>query len=657
MSETLNQVLERFASKLSYRELDRSALDISRNAAAGNLGEREYSEWALISNDPLVVINYVKTFITVLASKLSAAPFRPASDALNETVIGIRLNSQLTELYKMALSDGYAFLGIGLSNGKPITNIIDARYIMFNGNDPTLRDCTEAVVFEVLPKTKSDDFISTFPSGYIDFAPDSEKVRTSYYHIENGLVELDIYDEGNDEPEHFEIPGIDRIPIVRFYGERFELSDKRYHYRGLYFQLASIIKAMALAATKVQIRVAASDDDNYIVSADAISNQEHTWRNSGVKVIDSVDANGNPIPNPATPIQHDNAFLLQSLETWKGIISDQLGPVVQSSSEAITREEVLARNEVRDAIANTYLANVADSVAEVYRIIQMLMTGNTDKVVVQGGFLEATQRAKMLNNITSVYNLAKDSGLNAQGFVFEILANTDLPLSMKQRVGQLLMQDPFASPAAKQLQATIQQQKQTIQQQQQRITLLQIQASQRLERQAEWVASQERIKRGELSFKQWQQENKDTQEARMEVLRKLLENGDTMGALSMLNTIQQADTPVLAQPMTQALMNQETNDTVNGIMEDVNVGTNLSSGGGQSQAIQQPAEPAATGTGRTNGQPGTGPGSGFGLGNGIPGVVPNRQQTAPASATAPATAASQSGPQPVTDGRTANGLG
>lgn len=655
MPETLNQILDRFSSKLSYREMDRTALDISRNAAAGNLGEREYSEWALISNDPLVVVNYVKTFITVLASKLSSAPFRPASDQLNELALGMRLNSQLTELYKMTLSDGYAFLGIGLSNGQPITNIIDARYIMYNGNDPTLKDATEIIVFEILPRTKDDDFISSFPSGYLDYAPDSEKVRTSYYHIDGGVVKLDIYDEGVDEPQSFEIPGADRIPIVRFYGEKFELSDKRYHYRGLYFQLASIIKAMALTATKIQIRTATSDDDNYIVSADAISNQEHTWRNSGVKILDSLDANGNAIPNPVSPIQHDNAFLLQSLTMWKGIISDQLGPVVQSSSEAITREEVLARNEVRDAIANTYLSNVADSVAETYRIIQMLTSGNPAKVIVQGGFLEAAQRSKMLNNITSVYQLAKSSGLNAQGFVFEILANTDLPLQMKQRVGQLLMQDPFASPQAKQLQATIQQQKETIQQQQQRITLLQIQASQRLERQAEWVASQERIKRGELAFKQWQQENKDTQEARMEVLRRLLEAGDSAAALAMLNTIQQTDPPVLADPTTQVLMNQETGDTIQGIMEDVNVGNDISGAGQQGAPI--PAEPGIQ-TGQQqpagNGQQPAGAGRQFGMGTGVPGVGGNRQQPAPeAAATGPAAASpSQQSAVPP-----ANGLG
>lgn len=623
MPETLNQVLERFSSKLSYRDMDKTALDISRTAATGSLGEREYSEWALISNDPLVVVNYVKTFITVLASKLSSAPFRPASDKLNELVLNMRLNSQLTELYKMTLSDGYAFLGIGLSNGQPITNIIDARYIMYNGNDPTLKDATEIIVFEILPRSKDDDFISSFPSGYIDFAPDAEKVRTSYYHIENGVVKLDIYNEGEDEPQRFEIPGVDRIPIIRFYGEKFELNDKRYHYRGLYFQLSSIIKAMALAATKIQIRTASSDDDNYIVSADAISNQEHTWRNASVKIIDSLDANGNTIPNPFSQIQHDNAFLLQAFEMWKGIVSDQLGPVVQSSSEAITREEVLARNEVRDAIANTYLSNVADSVAEVYRVIQMLMTGNTAKVIVQGGFLEATQRSKMLNNITSIYNLAKDSGLNAQGFVLEILANTDLPLSMKQRVGELLMQDPFASPQVKQLRTTIQQLNETVQKQNQQITLLRIQASQRLERQAEWVASQERIKRGELAFKQWQQENKDTQEARMEVLRKLLEAGDTAASLAMLNTIQHIDPPVLADPATQVLMNQETDDTVAGVMEDIDVATNTNNGNGQ-------GAPEPVGQGIPIGQAAP-TGQQLGMGKGVSNAGPNRQQ--PASAT------------------------
>lgn len=639
MPETLNQVLERFSSKLSYREMDRTALDISRTAATGSLGEREYSEWALISNDPLVVVNYVKTFITVLASKLSSAPFRPASDELNELVLNMRLNSQLTELYKMTLSDGYAFLGIGLSNGQPITNIIDARYIMYNGNDPTLKDATEIIVFEILPRSKDDDFISSFPSGYIDFAPDAEKVRTSYYHIENGVVKLDIYNEGEDEPQRFEIPGVDRIPIIRFYGEKFELNDKRYHYRGLYFQLSSIIKAMALAATKIQIRTASSDDDNYIVSADAISNQEHTWRNASVKIIDSLDANGNTIPNPFAQIQHDNAFLLQAFEMWKGIVSDQLGPVVQSSSEAITREEVLARNEVRDAIANTYLSNVADSVAEVYRVIQMLTTGNTAKVIVQGGFLEATRRSKMLNNITSIYNLAKDSGLNAQGFVLEILANTDLPLSMKQRVGELLMQDPFASPQVKQLRTTIQQLNETVQKQNQQITLLRIQASQRLERQAEWVASQERIKRGELAFKQWQQENKDTQEARMEVLRKLLEAGDAAAALAMLNTIQHIDPPVLADPTTQVLMNQETDDTVTGVMEDINVATNTNDGNGQGapESVGQgiPIGQAAP----TEQQPG--------MGKGVSNAGPNRQQ--------PATATTGQSQQPAVP--PANGMG
>lgn len=562
MSEQLSTILERFKSKLAYREQDKRALDISRAAASGSLGDKEYSEWALISNDPLVVINYVKTFITVLASKLSSAPFRPADDALNEVVVGMRLNNQFTDLYKMTLADGYSFLGIGLDNDKPVANIVDARSIMFNGNDPTLKDATELVIFEVLPRTQEDTFISDFPSGYVEFDSDVEKVRTSYYYKKDGIVNLDIYEEGISEPKHFTVPNVDRIPVVRFFGEKFELQDKRYHYRGLYYQLAGIIKATALAATKIQTRVAMSEDDNWLASADAISNHKPQWRNAGVKEYDDRDVNSDQIKTPVQPIPHDNAFLLSALETWKNVTSDMLGPVVQSNSEAITREEVLARSEVRDALANTYLANMADSVAEVYRLIQSMTTGNTAKVVVQGGFIEAQQRSKMLQQLTGIYNVAKESGLNAQGFVLEIVANSDLPISVRQRVGMLLMQDPFASPKVVQLTQQLQQSQQTIQAMQNRITQLQIMSSQRLERQAEWVASQERIKRFELMFKQWQQENKDTQEARMEVLRKLLDAGDTYGAMAMLQAISQIDNPVLMEPETQLQMTDATNDTI-----------------------------------------------------------------------------------------------
>jgi hypothetical protein len=562
MSEALNQILERFKSKISYRDQDKAALDVSRCAAAGNLGEREYSEWALISNDPLVIINYIGTFITVQASKLASAPLRPSDDVLNEKVLDMRLNSQFVELYKGTLNDGYAFLGLGLDNGDPIARIIDARSIMFNGDDPTLRDATELVVFEVLPRAADENFISTFPSGYVEFDSTCEKVRTSYYHKSGGSVYLDIYEEGSDEVISTLVPNVDRIPVVRFYGEKYELADKRYHYRGLYYKLAGLAKATALAATKLQIRIASTDDANYMGASDAISNHKNEWKNSGLRTFDATNANGQPIDTPVIPIPHDNDFLIKAVELWKSVTADLLGPIVQSGSEAITREEVLARNEVRDALSNDYLSNMADSASEVYRIINAFTTGSNAKVKVQGGFIESQQRQQRVAEITNLYNLAKDSGLNAQGFILEVVANCNLPLSVKERVGKLLMQDPFASPKVVQLTQQIQQLQQTIQTQQDRITKLQIMASQRVERQAEWVASQERIKRFEIMFKQWQQESKDTQEARMEVLRQLLSAGDIYGAMAMLQAIQQIDTPVLDMPATQQQMTDATADTM-----------------------------------------------------------------------------------------------
>lgn len=575
MSEQLNTILERFRTKLSYRDQDKKALDISRAAAAGSLGDKNYSEWALINNDPLVVANYVKTFITTLASKLSAAPFRPADDKLNELVLEMRLNSIITELYQSTLADGYSFLGLGLDNGRPTASIIDARSILFDGDDPTLKDSSEVVVFEVLPREASDQFISTFPAGYVEYDDLAEKVKTHYYHKVDGKVILEVYEEGVADVQTVEVPNVDRIPVIRFYGERFELMDKRWHYRGLYYQLAGIIKATALAATKIQNRVAMSDDDNYIASSAAISSYPHSWGNSGVKEYDPINGNGDIIKDAIIPIQHDNGFLIQAFNTWKNITSDMLGPVVQSGSEAITREEVLARSEVRDAIANTYLNNVANSLAEVYRTINMLLTGNNMPVVVQGGFVESQKRSKQLQEIGMLYNTAKESGLNAQGFILEMLANSELPIAMKQRIGQILLQDPYASPKVVELNQQLQKAQQIIQQQTNQITQLRIMASQRMERQAEWVAAQERIKRYELMFKQWQQENKDTQEARMAVLQQLLSQGDTLGAMAMLQAIREIDTPVIMLPSTQAAMNQASNQVLNNYSKDLtNVASN-----------------------------------------------------------------------------------
>jgi hypothetical protein len=191
-----------------------------------------------------------------------------------------------------------------------------------------------------------------------------------------------------------------------------------------------------------------------------------------------------------------------------------------------------------------------------------MVNGDLSPVVVEGGFLESQKRAKTMQQISGVYNVAKESGLNAQGFIFEILANSELPADMKQRIGNLLLKDPYASPKVLELSQQLQQATATIQKQQNQITQLRIMASQRMERQAEYTAMLERVKRFELMFKQWQQENKDTQEARMEVLRRLLDNGDVYGATAMLQAIQQNDAPVLAEPETQLQMNDATADTM-----------------------------------------------------------------------------------------------
>ena len=77
---------------------------------------------------------------------------------------------------------------------------------------------------------------------------------------------------------------------------------------------------------------------------------------------------------------------------------------------------------------------MADSIAEVYRCIQMYMTGNPAEVVILGGYIESVKRKKDMEALTRVYGLAKEGGLNTQGLVVQMLALEDLPVATKQAI-------------------------------------------------------------------------------------------------------------------------------------------------------------------------------------------------------------------------------
>lgn len=556
-NESLTKVLERLHNRLTYKKLDTDALDISRACAAGSLGKKDdYAEWAMLTNDPLVVVNYVKTFITTLCAKLSASPFRPESDTLADVGVALRLNAQFVDTYQDVLNDGYAYLAVGMSEGHPQVKAVDSRYILFNGEEPTLKDSTDVVIFEIVPKDPSDvkHKLEVFPQGYVEYDATDERVVTSHYHRVKKVDEvtgdeydayvLDIYEHYDEEPEQYELEGLDRIPVVRFVGERIELSDKRYHYRGIYYQMASVLKALTLSGTKIQIRAAASDDDNYLAPEDAIDNDDISWKNSGTKKYNDKDDNGGEIA-PPTPIPHDNEFLINAFNLWKGVISDMLGPVVQSGSEAVTREEVIARNEVRDALTNTYMTRMADSISEVYRCINMFMYGDSSSVVILGGYIEEVKRTKNIQELDVIYAKAKEAGLNTQGFVEEYVKFSTIPSATKQKILETIKTDPFASPQVQGLKTQIEQLNQAIQKRDMQIAILQLKSSTRAEHQNEYIAMLERNNNAELLFKRWQQEQKDNTSARMEVLRKALETGDVETAKAMVDAIQRIDdTPI-----------------------------------------------------------------------------------------------------------------
>lgn len=555
----LTQILEKFKNRVSYRKYDTDALNISRSLAAGSLGnEDNFAEWASITNNPVVVVNFIGTFITTLISKLSQAPCRPEQDALKDIGVKIGLNASFAELYKDVLSDGYAFAAVGMSDGEPVVRKVDARYIMFNGEDASLKDATDVIIFEIVALTEAEkedymrDLLVPFTqlSTYVNFDPNAERVKVSHYHRDekSGQFVLDIYDMDPEKPNTYPLGSIDRIPVIRFVGDKIELSDKRWHYRGIYYTFTSVMKFLAVTATKMQQRTASVDPDNYIASDAAIANHSLSWKNSGVKTVDDKDGNLVPL-GPVQFIPHDDHFLIDTFNLLKTIISDMLGPAIASGSEAVTREEVIARQEVKDALSNLYLVRMVDSIEEIYRCIKMMMGGDTSRVVVLGGFIEAAKKEKAIKELQMVYQLAKESGVNTQGFVPIFLDYTDIETQTKEQLKQTFLQDPYKSPLVMQLQQQLQQSQQTIQQLNTQIALLRIQATQRLERQSEAIEADERMKRLEIAQKQWQTEADQSQQARMEVLKKLLEQGDYDGARMVVEAINMQDPPIIADPV------------------------------------------------------------------------------------------------------------
>ena len=112
---------------------DSDALNISRVRGGFSRQRRQLRRMGEYHQQSPVVGRQLYLHITTVA-KMSA-PFRPLDE---DTGLSIGLNGNFSELYKDTLNDGYSFLGIGMYNGTPQVKKIDARYIMFNGDDPTL---------------------------------------------------------------------------------------------------------------------------------------------------------------------------------------------------------------------------------------------------------------------------------------------------------------------------------------------------------------------------------------------------------------------------------------------------------------------------------------------------------------------------------------
>ena len=130
---------------------------------------------------------------------------------------------------------------------------------------------------------------------------------------------------------------------------------------------------------------------------------------------------------------------------------------------------------------------------------------------------------------------------------------------------------------------------QTIQGQNQQIALLRLQATQRLERQKEFIDSTERTKRLELALKQWTEEQKQTHEALMAVLNDCLSKGDYDGAIQTLEQIKSQDSPLLTNNVLNLASNAFSEENAK------SVANALATTGQQFNPIQQPQQPNSVG--------------------------------------------------------------
>ena len=555
MSE-LQTVINNMRGVLAYRNKDIKSLDMSRSASAGRINDPEFAEYAGVNNDPWISIDMVKTFVRTYKNKLSGSPFRPRDDRMYAMGKVIKLDGKIEDAVETTMNDGFAFYGVAFKDGIPVVQEFDARYVLYDGEERTLRDCKNFLCFRIEHKSfeeiESGDF-ANYPAEYVKYDPTCEKVISYHYHkVANEEDEgehwvLDTYENYDAEPIRQVLPNIDRVPVVRFTGEKVELSDQRYHYRGLYWTMGSIQKALCASATKLQTRVVTEDDANYIATTQSMAGNAPSWDGVGVRQWNYVNNMGQNNDKGPTPITHDNQTLLASVNVWKETMQMMLNPIAVSKSDAVSEEEVRARNEVRDSICNSFLRPACEAVAEIYRLINAMYQGNNAEVEIVNGFLENAKRTKEKGELNFIYEKAKESGLNTQGIVQLMLSKSDLDATDKEAVAATFKQDPMASPKVVQLNTQIQQLNQTIQKLNLENTMLKNRVADRIERNDNYIEQQERKYRSDLAFKYWQEEQKQTTNALMEVLKQAVQAGNNDIALQIVDRISQQSVNPLVQ--------------------------------------------------------------------------------------------------------------
>lgn len=484
---TLDAIRNLMNDNSNYYQRDVDDTDTARSCLSSfgfDEKDREYRG----NLKPEISIPVLDSWMQQVTSTYTANPFGVKLESNKDITILSNVFKDVTkDIYDIAAQALVEELGVGytyalvtneivnpeLNWQKPSIRLVDARKVVVGySEDPELDDCDIAIVIDVIDKKKAqakynlDEYdlkgSRDVLYGY-DVIADTRNqcsVVTAYERMENGVqITKIVYNKIVDQI----ILPLDRLPIVRFYGDTVYI-DKEVHYRGVYHKIADLWKLINYSTSEMQARIATAPTANYIVDPAAIAEFEEAWETgSDSAVLPSRSWNGNEelkAPMPVDKNLHVSELQAASVQ-FMNIITQVLGSPSVESRQNETAEAVLAKKSTAEATVNKYLTNLKRSLKSLGKVCLSMISIAYDvprlekgyeipalsdisdvEVVVADGPIQATQKQKNLQQVLAFYELAKEANVpNAFTTIGPaILQLSDMPDNIKAGLSRMFTQ-------------------------------------------------------------------------------------------------------------------------------------------------------------------------------------------------------------------------